>query len=98
VEIATASVAGEGLEAYMSEDVGLQAVRTTATMVAFSLGTLKGEGGRFLPGRRKGILRNIVSDPLSIGEHLDLAGASRQLVPLVEDRAAEYCTPLESDG
>ena len=48
VGIATASVAGEGLEAYTSEDVGLQALRATATMVAFGPGTLKGEAYNFL--------------------------------------------------
>jgi len=43
-----ASVAGDGLEAYMSKDVGLQVVRATTTIVAFSPGTWKGEGGSLL--------------------------------------------------
>jgi len=94
VGIATVSVAG--FEAYTSEDVGLQAVTGTAT--GFSPGTRKGEGGRLLPRRRKSTLRDTVSEPLDIGELLDFAGASRQLVRLVEDRAAEYCAPFESDG
>ena len=72
--------------------------RATAAMVAFGPGTLKGEGGRHFPGRRKSILRNIVSEPLDIGELLDLVGASRQLVRLAEDGAAEYCVPLGGDG
>jgi len=56
------------------------------------------KGGRLLPRRRKSTLRNIVSEPLDIGELLDFAGASRLLVRLVEDHAAEYCAPLESHG
>ena len=67
-------------------------------MVVFGPGTLKGEGGRHFPGRRKSILRNIVSEPLDIGELLDLVGTSRQLVRRAEDGAAEYCVLLEGDG
>jgi len=81
----------------MSEDVGLHAVSATTTIVAFGPGTLKGEGGRLLPRRRKSIHKNIVSEPLDISGLLDFAGASRQLVRFVEDRAAEYCAPLKSD-
>jgi len=82
----------------MTEDVRVQAVRATAIIVAFGPGTLKGAGGRLLVRRSKSVLRDTDSQPLDNGELLDFAGASRQLVHLVEDRAAEYCAPLESDG
>ena len=82
VGVTTAYVAEDGLEAYMSEDVGLQAVRATTTIVAFGPGTRKGEGGSLLSGRKRSILRNIVGEPLDLGELLDPAGASGQLVCL----------------
>ena len=50
VRFATALVAGERLKVNVGVHMGLEAVRTTATMVAINPGTLKNESRRLLPG------------------------------------------------
>ena len=97
MRIATAFVAGEGHEAYVSENMGLEAIRTGARMVATNPGALKNETGSLLHGRREVVLRNNVRDPLDIREPLDIAGIGGQLGLLVGDCAAKYFAPLVSD-
>ena len=94
VRITTAFVAGEGHEAYVSEHMGPEAIRTGAKMVATNPGALKNS---LLHGRRELVYRNNVSDSLDIREPLDIAGAGGQLGLLVGDCAAKYFAPLLSD-
>ena len=94
--IAAALVAGEGLELYMGEHMGLEAIRTGARRVATNPGALKNESGSPLPGRRRIVFRNNISDPLDIREPLDIAGTDGQLGLLVGDCAAKYFAPLVS--
>ena len=97
VRITTALVAGEGLELYVGEHMGLEAIRAGARMVATNPGALKNEGGSLLPGRRNIVFKNNVSDPLDIREPLDIAGTGGYLGHLVGDCAAKYFAPLVSD-
>ena len=98
MRIATALVAGEGLELYMGEHMGLEAIGAGARMGATNPGALKNESGSLLPRRRKIVFRNNISDPLDIREPLDIAGIGGQLGLLVGDCAAKYFAPLASDG
>jgi len=84
VRIATAFVAGEGFEAYVSEYMGLEAIRTTAMVVSTNPGALKNESGGLLPG---GSDVHKLCDITSRGGHLG---------GLVGDRAEKYFAPLES--
>ena len=93
--ITTASVTGEGLEVDVRVYMGLEAVRTTATMIAFNPGALKNESCCRLPGRRKIISRNNVCDPSNIREFFKITSREGQLGDLVGDRAAKYVAPLE---
>jgi len=97
VRIATAFVTGEGLELYVGEQMGLEAIRTTAVMIAIDPSALKNESGS-LRGRRKAVFRNTVGDPSDIRKLLDIAGIGGLLGDLVGDCATEYFAPLKSDG
>jgi len=98
VRIATALVTGEGLELYVGEQMGLEAIRATAIMIAIDPSALKNESGGLLPGRRMAIFRNNVGDPSDIRKLLDITGVGGLLVDLVGDRATKYFAPLTSDG
>jgi len=97
VRIATALVTGEGLELYVREQMGLEAIRMTAIMVAIDPGALKNERGSLLPRRRKAIFRNNVGDPSDIRKLFHIADKLALLGDLVDDRAAKYFAALESE-
>jgi len=86
VRIATAVVAGEAYEAYVSEYMGLEAIGTTATMVAINPRALTNEDGRLFPGG------------LDIRKLCDIANIGGQLGDLVVDHAEKYFGPLERGG
>jgi len=96
VRIATALVAGEGFEAYVSEYMGLEAIWTTAIMIAIDPGALKNESGSLLSRRRKAIFRNNVGDPSDLRKLFDIAGIGGQLGDLVGDHTAKHLAALES--
>ena len=93
MRIATAFVAGEGHEAYVSENMGLEAIRTGAGMVATNPCALKNETGSLLHGRREIVNLRV---PLDHRELADIAGMGEPLGDLVGDYAAKNVAPLES--
>jgi hypothetical protein len=82
----------------MGEQMRLEAIGTTAIVVAINPDAVKNEVGSLAPRRRKATIRNNVGDPTDIRKLLDVTGVGGQLGDLVGDRAAKDFAPLESDG
>jgi hypothetical protein len=76
----------------------LEAIGTTAIMVATNPDAVKNEAGSLLPGRRMAIFRNSVGGLTDIRKLLDVTGIDGQLGDLVGDHAAKDFAPLESGG
>jgi len=81
----------------MCEQMGLEAIRATAIMIAIDPSAMKNERHSLLPGRRKAIFRNNTGDPPDIRKPLDIADSGGLLGDLVGDGATEYFAALESD-
>jgi hypothetical protein len=76
----------------------LEAIGTTAIMVAINPNAVKNEVGSLAPRRRKATTGNNAGDPTDIRKLLDVTEIGGQLGDLVGDRAAKYLAPLESGG
>jgi hypothetical protein len=78
VSITAGSVAREGLELEMSEDMGLHAVRTTGRMAAAVPSALEKGRASLFPRRRQSVVESIAGGLSDDSELLDITRGSGQ--------------------